>query len=440
MYYNLANPKINKLCRIVLEKTQFTQSELENLGFADFEIEELEKADIIYKIINDYYFIGVDLLFQYGKHLLNINLDSAANYFNRCLEIDSHYQKAMLGMFFISLKKHEYNQAYKILENLLATDTENLLKNDNLYFKILSNIHLVPKQLQEKFSNLRKWDVLLENEKRDLTIENDIRLLAYWQRYRKAITKLNKLENPNDLHNMVFKELLYQILWREKERDYYVVDCIKDKNYEELVRILKIEESLHSLSKFSYFILYLSQIYLNLKNTGKVPIKKDVEIKTSHDAIMAYDYKKALELAIEEDKAMGYNKNISKMILIDICALIDFYENNIITIDDENNLIYGIPNHLILKVKKAILMGLDYQKVINTSNLSEEEQDILNLILAQDFYQIGQYNLGDNFLNLILNKRKITAKVNFILEQTLNITNKISQSHQVRTYKKESQN
>lgn len=278
-------------------------------------------------------------------------------------------------------------------------------------------------------------DVLIKENNSNLEEVNDIRKLAFCQRYRKALIHLKNNPNLNimDTNYLIFRELLFQILWMESQRDFYIVDCIKDNNYEEIVRILKREAHQHSLSKFSELILALAHVYLNLKQTGYIiPVKKDIEIQTTYDAYRAYDYKKALELTLKEDEKMGFSKNITAMILKDICYLIDFYENKPVS-NEEEKYYYGIPNSTILKIKQEMASGENFESLGTKYGLNAEELDIVILVMAQECYSNGQIALGEEYLQMILNKENITTHVNYVLAHTLKITKKVRKTYQTRT-------
>lgn len=435
MNINIANYKINKLCKIVISKDCLLESDLNAIGFSKDEIEELITNDILFKIKEECYFIGVELLYQFGKHLENINIDLAKRCYEKCLEIDKNFRNAKLGLLFIYLKKRDKTKIYEILIDLLTNDKDDNLQNDYLYLKMLGSIYPVCELLRQKFNSLKMTDVILFNQSRE---KNDIRALAFKQRNKKALNKLLKEKNINynDPHYSIFRELLFQTSWVDYQRDMYIVDCLKDNNYEEIVNILKKEECIHSLSKFHRLILKLSIVYLDLKNTGYIsPIRKEIEIKTTYDAYLANDYKKALELTRKEDKEKGYNKNMTAMILEDICALMDFYENNEIK-PFEKGTRYGISNEEIDIIEYAISFGENYLKILKNSGYTLEQQDIISLIIAQDYYKNKQYDLGDMYLNLVLNKRKITYRVQIILEQTLKMPEENVKLIRTQTYKK----
>ena len=157
MNLSIANIKINKLCKMILTKDTLKEEDLIAIGFNKEEIEELITENIIFYMAKEFYFIDVALLENYGNHLQKINIDLAQKVYERCLKIDNRYRQAKLKLLNIYLKKHDKNKIFEILENLINNDTEDNLKDDFLYLKLLTAMYQVPKNLQDKAKSFNNY-------------------------------------------------------------------------------------------------------------------------------------------------------------------------------------------------------------------------------------------------------------------------------------------
>ena len=90
-------------------------------------------------------------------------------------------------------------------------------------------------------------------------------------------------------------------------------------------------------------------------------------------------------------------------------------QENSLDFKSELNEYYGLKN--IEKVFEMLKKGDSIETISQNLEFNEEEYNLVNLIIAREYYFIGNYLMGDNYLKKVLKANNKSLNVRNILEE-----------------------
>lgn len=381
---------LDKLYNEVLDKTELTTKQLNECGLNSKDIKDLIEDGSIKRLKRGLYSLeSVDSLLDYGTRLLSLKEYEKANLcFEKCFELDPTHVGVIYQIFFKSIKKRDYQRAFKMYEALSQTENEFYNIDANYYLYLLSIITEVPEKHRDyarylKFENIR----IPSTDKRykNIILQNKVRLAASQRRFSNATKQYLDLINENGeltLQDIIAQELLFQALHAEVYSKDKVIELIKQKKYMEVIKHLSYKEYRHNLSIMEEYILKLAEQLIEIKKSSIIPQRRIVRVKNLYDAIDTNNYSIALRLSTEynEEKHISNDTSAINLLLNDICSLInDLSKQEEPVYNEEDN-------------NKTEIVNKDFQSLTTFSS-------IVSCLLKKDFDKA--FNNLSNYMELI---------------------------------------
>ena len=116
----LNNETIAKVYNKFLVTNKITIRELMELGLKSKDIKKLVLLNYIsMDEVGNYIISDVELLYSYGKELLDAGLvDKAFQIFTRCYELDNTYEDVVYDLYFKSLDDKNYKDSFTYFDQL----------------------------------------------------------------------------------------------------------------------------------------------------------------------------------------------------------------------------------------------------------------------------------------------------------------------------------
>ncbi len=362
---------INKII-ILLEKTHKNQYE--------FLIKDLIKIELKNKSANYDNIINILLLIINNEYKFNIS-DYIIKFYNEVNQ--NNFKKAKLYLDIISksyILGIQCDITRELNEFLIKKETKNSFYETLSYNN--SIINAINNTYQDGYILIRKMKKSLDKELKNILIYNNkiIRNDIIVNKEKITILKLINLSEKvtkEDIINKAMKE--YNEKNYNKYIDEYIFLISEDKNNVNYYN--KIAIGYLKLEKYEKAKYFFTQAYFLDKKNGK----KSLNYEKIFEKIDNFENKK-----IAKDNFVSKSSNI-----IDIENL---YKSLNIT-DDVLDLIYSITN---------------VNEIVKQLDFSYEKKNILILILAKEYYLLGNDNLGDSYLRFYektKNKSKRTLKL-----------------------------
>lgn len=151
-----------------------------------------------------------------------------------------------------------------------------------------------------------------------------------------------------------------------KKENAYMLELIKEEDYDLAVIVLKAKRNVRGLSKPERALLYAINALKDIKTTSIVPVKKDVEEKSVLENIITHNYYKALYLQEKNCHRNGVKLGENNLYLVinNIC-------NTISEVEDTKQHPY------LEKIEDEILEGsTNYTNKMNTLRLNKCQFEI----------------------------------------------------------------
>ena len=337
---------IKNLYELVILAQDLTTANLESKGFSSKSLTKLVNDGKLERYKRGYYiFNDIKGLYNYGNLLLEEgNLIKAKICFLRCLEIDALDIKVNKKLFDLELKFKNFEEAFSYLDIIYDKDYKNR-KLYNTYLFLFSFILDLPMDYKNIVNNLTidDLDINISNSLfRDIIIED-----IYYQRFSKAITKIQSLHDNNKI-----LDLLYRVRYEEKQEIININDLINKGKIEEL--ILLLEQKKIKNSSFYNYVLVIAREIVNVKETKIVPKKIERPIKNLKEALLAHDYERALTIVINNDKSNNLNSNTLYLLLNVLIKEIkrDYWKDILNKVQEDGLVILGEMNKE--EIKRAL--------------------------------------------------------------------------------------
>lgn len=330
--------KLEKLFNGVIQNLKLTSKRLFSYGFDSYDINNLIYQNIIIKSKSDLYlFVSVDKLFEYGQKLfMNKEYVKAELCLKKCLNLNANHIKTNYQLFLINVQNKNYESAFKFLNTLFKLDKIGF-KDNNYYLYLLNIITEIPESYKE-YCNTLSYDSIKisfqDNRYNNIALRNTIRSAVIHGKFSYAKKNFDKILLQNEkitAKDMLVSELLDQVNKVEKDSRNKVIYLLKSKKYDDAIKYLLNKQTKFNLSMEEQYCILLIKKIIEIKNTMKIPMKKNKKIdnlSNIFEAIDIEDYNSALIICEKRNDVYHIpNDNHSLYILLkEICDLIKTLE------------------------------------------------------------------------------------------------------------------
>lgn len=338
---------LNGLYNGVIENKELTTQELYSYGFTSKDLSDLINQGKLERIKRGVYkFISFEDLYQFGNDLnKEKNYENSFKCFTKCYEMNSTHQDTALQLFLSYIIKKDYENAFKILEDLEKSTKPSDIADFNLYLYLLNIITEVPDKYKDYAKYIRYEDIKLnDNVKDDKVVEhNKIRNSLLKGKIFFAMSKLKELISNNGINPkiLIIKHLIGQVIGLENSCKRTILEALNNKDYDKIISVLENKQKRQVLNKYDVYVLELAKTFLDIKNNGYIPPRI---VSVADDFFKAVDeksYERALHLYKEYAQKCNLDLQESSFYLLleDICTLIrkiKFPEEEIIeNVDNE---------------------------------------------------------------------------------------------------------
>lgn len=416
---------INKLYDNVINNIELETKQLNNLGFNSKDIANLiEKGTIERKKRGYYKFININELIYYGKNLLAKDSEKSYKCFHKCYQLDPTNYSACFQLFMNSIRKKDYDEAFKYFDIIIQNENKYYEKDINLYLYLLNLLTKIPDKYVEYAKYIKLEDMLiLKGDKRydNINPYNEIRTLIFKGKLPYAYKKHNDIIKSNNCNTSCrfIQILLEQVLEKEIKVKKTIKELLENKKYTELYEYLDNIKNNNIIYEYIKKIVY---DIININKTNKLPRININNTYNVYDAIDGKNYYLAYQLNIDYLKKynMDYNDNLLYLALSNIYELIE--NNKLIENNNKNIQVSEIISSLLnqnineatdlLKIYLKNIDKLEYEylilKLIDI-NLKEDKKFDKVILMLIDIdknnfnYQLHVY-LQEFYINLSKNK------------------------------------
>ncbi len=352
---------------------------------------------------------------------------------------DMTFTKPMIALIYISKGTYQFNVSEYIKEFYIAL-SQNMFDSARVYLDIIS--------FSEK---LGQQSISINGLKQILTIAEGI--INNKEDIKKVLTESNKKEHDEKNNDFDVKGFIDQRLNELYENGIILLktmDNTKRKAIHEYV------ENLPDVESFSIGEGETRQIVLRYKANEYIDITKTV--KEGNEAYNSQNYDLCIEkfrklLGTNKPKTwvyaklgLSYMKMGNKKIAIDYLTIATELEKkegnsdkdyteliaslkglipeedkkprvrmNISEFEDDMNNNYGIDN--LDEIIRLLSTGTSLDEVTKTMNLSLYQRNIVAIILAKEYYQNEDYNIGDMYLKLVEGTKGKSSETRSLLNE-----------------------
>lgn len=404
---------------------------LKSYGIEKDYLEQLVSNGILQKIDNEQYQISsVDSLYKYGLELLfNKNYHESLMCFEKCHQLKPENMKYCLQLFLAALKQRNYPKAYNMLHTIKQIEPEKYAKDNNLYLYLLNIIYACNEEYKEELVNFDIDDLLLDTcDSNEQIRENLIRKTIVLNDYEYAMDLLNEAmyyEGKYIIKTQIIRELLYHILVSSRIFNRTLLNLAKDRDYEEIIKILENKSKTIYLSSYETYTLMLAREILNISKTRKIPQATVFETKEFYESLKGNNFYLAEKLNNEhaKEKNLRKSRDAVSVLLTRINELIlDIEIEELITSNNKPNKQENL--NLIKDIQDAEDLayyiqseGMTLEVATKRLGLMPEQVLLIKLIYARDYYIEEMYLIGDKLLKEVEKNKNKTSKVVALLKE-----------------------
>lgn len=414
--------KLDSLYSSFNNKNIHTTKELLELGFTNGDLTKLLDDGILIRVKRGYYeCVDIKKIYSLGQKLLLRGFsDKAEEYFLKCLKLDPNHGGANFRLFALSIKRNDYDSAFKYLEKLRLETNPYYVQDYNLYLYMMGLITDIPENLQTDFNNL--------DYSKCKALDDDKRYNGRQDEFNKIVMLIftNKLIAAKREHfdfkvtecDPVLQLMLYQAIGNQKKNQKEILSKIKNKEYESALNQLRRlnKQNMH-IYKEEFILTLLSQILNFIR--GGVIATKPVSLNSSlRDCIDSGCYDLALKKQLDYDAKSNFDSDFDPVIILirDLQELVSKskikpvpYSN---TFDNIAKCLFELDIETSFKLLRQFLRSIgkaQYEDlIINLIKQSVIEKDltftrpIYYLTLIKD----DKFSLTDAEVNSLLEKTK----------------------------------
>ena len=338
---------LNKIYELMLNRIIPTKERLLTMGITEEQINYLLTNNLIIEVQpNTYKLSHVKILFQYGKdNMLLGNKRTAQEIYLLCYKIKPKHRDTCLQLFYNAVLRCDYEKAYEYLYALENVSTQEHMRKDyKIYLYLLSQVSQVPEIYQEKLEAILNDRNLITHKKptKQQKQDNLIVSLILKGKYKFAIESLNNFlaeDYDYEVHRIIMKTLIRNIINQDELYKKDLLDKVKHKRYREIIVTLEEISLTRELRTDEESILDLTQAIIDIFENQNTPVPLPNNATNTKEAIMYFDYEKALELETTflTAKGMSADNSAINFLLQEIIKLIrnvNRLSSNGITIND----------------------------------------------------------------------------------------------------------
>lgn len=428
----MEQPIIETIYKILINNLPITNKTMEQYGLTEGDINKLiEDNEITLKKDKTYNLVRVDNFRKYGVHLLEEKKAYEANVcFKKCYELLPNSKKVVFQLILAKIIRKNYEEAFEIYLNYEKMQITVNKKENDLFVWLFSYITDYPTESHERVLEINPEDLLLPYSQTNY-IDNKIRLSISMHKFKyayKLIVDQAKKENDNTTKTEVLRSLVNRAIDVEKYTKLKILELSKKEEYKEIIFTLLQIQNRRRLSKLEKGILTTTKAIYDLETYHRLPKPKPGYVSDMYDAIETHEFKFALELNQEflnHIKAEDEYNPIS-ILLTKINNLIDGTEskekeeiNNNQCDEDSYEIKTSITDLEKLESLANFILngGESLEAATKKLALSNEQVQLIKLILARNCYIEGQYIEGDKILHCVESRIENTEEVkNYIQE------------------------
>lgn len=298
----ISGENLIKIFNIMLEGKELTTKELNGLGLKSKDLKDSIENGILVRVKKGFYSLKtVDDLFYYGKQLIaQKEYDKATQCFEKCFEIDSTHNGACFQLFLRCIEEENYDKAFEYFNIFYDNDNKFYNVDNNFYLYLLNMVTTIPENYRQYAKFLKYPDIRVDKEDKryyDIAKQNKIRLSALNKKFVLALKQVNEYieeKGSISIQDMVIKLLLNKVMNVYRQNNNYVLNLIKQKEYQKIVDFYEKMEERYDLSISDEYALILAKELLKLKYSKSIP---KVQIYDTDDLFVAIDGKN-YELAL----------------------------------------------------------------------------------------------------------------------------------------------
>lgn len=326
-----------KLYEAAIDNNFLTTSQLKECGFNNYDIKNMINNSIIKRVKRGYYsFIDEDKLLKYGLNLISKQENQKAyRCFLKCFDINPKNPNVFFQVFLRSITNNDYDKTLQLYNKLSNSAIEHNIIDSNLYIYLLNMITDIPEKERNYAKFLNYYDVKIpDNVTRydDNKRYNMIRSLIFKRKFSLALKQLINLTQDrghSTVHDIILMALLKKAIKVEAQSRDVILNNIMNNDYQSVISYLFKKSKKYKLSLFDRAILSLSKKYLDIINTGEIPLVTINETDNIFEAIEGNNFKLALEICnrFNKENNLKDRDSLYYYILSDLTNVVDAINN-----------------------------------------------------------------------------------------------------------------
>jgi len=373
--YNLYEKVINNI--------ELTTKQLEECGFNSNDLKDLINQEILRRDKIGYYsFLDDDELFKYGKYLILLSqYEKAEICFKKCYQINPYSYKTCFQLFIRNVKIKNYEKAFEYFDKFFNSDNPFYNNDSDFYLYLLSFVTDVPEKYKA-YSRCITFDDVKVSKKdtryENIKLQNQLRQAVLNQKFGYAFKFFGEiLKNGRMTQELeIIRTFLSQINKVQKDNNIKIIELLRLKNYDAIIKIMESIEERHNLNIIDEYVFIMAKDLKRIEKTKIIPEITNLRSNGMFDAIYNHDYVLALELSEKYNykNSLTDDQNIIYCFLKEIVCLINKIQNETKYNVEEN----------VLKAMRLINSGMSNVEVYILLDLKEYEIKIVEQFINED--------------------------------------------------------
>lgn len=381
---------IDKIYDAVINDIELTTKELNSYGLNSRDINTLINQDIIRRKKRGFYEISnINFLYNYSRKLLKQKkYEKSQKCFEKILKINPNHFETNFDMFCQSICKDNYEDTYKYFDRIISTTSKFYHTDYNIYLYLLNFITEVPQKYARYTSCLRLEDLIIDEKDfrySDVNKYNNVINAMMQRKFSYALHLLNNIieeKKYKTRQDIIIINLLYDVFMAEKEDKNNILNYVKEKDYDSIIKILDIKSKKVGLSFNEEIINILASDIKYFKNNKYIPKPLKEERFSFREAIDNYNYELALNIRKEyiETYNISCEEDSIYLLLNEICILkkeLCLHSNKTIELEDDTK-----KEETVSVAKKEEIGNVTLNDVLNSLMANDLEK---NLVILKDY-------------------------------------------------------
>lgn len=321
---------------MMIKEMPLTELNLKQNGFTSEEIKEMINNQFLTEVNGEYEINSVYSFYQYGIKKITLGYINEANIcFKKCLEMQPYNRTYILQQTIDALTMENYKKFFDFFPMLDTKDTEENIKDNNLYLYLACLVTKVPFEYYERAMKFDYDDLILSPDcqvdyKEE---ENIIRGFIAKSRYKYALKLVNDFiatKKTDIVKMLVIKEFLHKVIKVENKIKYDLFQFAQKKEYANIVYYLDTRARRRYLKSNEVYIRMLAKTMIDLLETQVIPQVTVNKTSYMYDAIKGNNFELAKNLNYyykKKNNRESIEGNMINMLLTDIIELINQIKN-----------------------------------------------------------------------------------------------------------------